>query len=227
MTGPRLRTANVSTALALAMITTMSAAAGVQAGLDQVLARIDGKRVIELTRTLVHIPSDYSEGTLANHQEIARFLVGELKTLGMEVHVVEPTPGYPLVIGRLRGTGGGPVLGMMGHYNTVPVGDRARWTVDPFAAEMRDGRIYGRGAYDQKGGIAALLVATRAIIESRVALRRGSYARVHSRRGRSGSRAAAHRGREHARADQDRLVPRYRRWPRYHRGRRRSHLAGG
>lgn len=171
MTGPRLRTANANTALVFAMITTVSTAGGVQAGLDRVLARIHAERVIELTRTLVRIPSDYSEGTVANHKEIARFLADELKTLGLEVHVVEPTPGYPLVIGRLRGTGGGRVLGMMGHYNTVPVGDRARWTVDPFAAEIRDGRIYGRGASDQKGGIAAVLAATRAIVESRVALR--------------------------------------------------------
>ena len=54
----------------------------------------------------------------------------------------------------------------MGHYNTVPPGDRARWTVDPFAAEIRDGRIYGLGANDQKGGIASLIIATRAIIRS-------------------------------------------------------------
>jgi acetylornithine deacetylase/succinyl-diaminopimelate desuccinylase-like protein len=171
MTGHRLGNARATTALVLAMIATAPAAGVGQSGLDRVLARIDGERVVELTRTLVRIPSEYSEGTLANHSEIARFLVGELKSLGMEVHVVEPTPGYPIVIGRLRGADGGPVLGMMGHYNTVPLGDRARWTVDPFAAEIRDGRIYGRGASDQKGGIAALLAATRAIVESRVALR--------------------------------------------------------
>jgi succinyl-diaminopimelate desuccinylase len=170
MTGRRLDTANASMALAIAVIVAASAAGGVQAGLDQVLARIDRDHVVELTRTLVRIPSEYSEGTLANHAEIARFLATELRSLGMEVQLVEPTPGYPLVVGRLRGAGKGPVLGMMGHYNTVPLGDRARWTVDPFAAEVRDGRIYGRGASDQKGGIAALLAATRAIVESRVAL---------------------------------------------------------
>lgn len=176
MTRRRSGTLNAGTALMLAMVATGWAAVGVQAGrdqagLDRVLAGIDGKGVVELTRTLVRIPSEYSEGTLANHTEIARFLAGELKTLGMEVHVIEPTPSYPIVIGRLRGAGGGPVLGMMGHYNTVPVGNRERWTVDPFAAEIRYGRIYGRGASDQKGGIAALLAATRAIVESRVALR--------------------------------------------------------
>lgn len=60
---------------------------------------------------------------------------------------------------------------MLGHYNTVPVGDRARWTVDPFGADVRDGRIHGLGSADQKGGIAALLVATRALVQSGVRLR--------------------------------------------------------
>jgi acetylornithine deacetylase/succinyl-diaminopimelate desuccinylase-like protein len=139
--------------------------------LDNVLARIDRQALVELTQKLVRIRSDYSEGSLANHNEIAAFLASELKNLGMEVTVLEPTPRFPMVVGRLAGTQGTPVLGTMGHYNTVPVGDRERWSVDPFGAEIRNSRIYGRGAADQKSGIAALLAATRAIVESGVKLR--------------------------------------------------------
>jgi acetylornithine deacetylase/succinyl-diaminopimelate desuccinylase-like protein len=155
----------------LAAAAVASAGGANDSRLEAVLNRIDRARVLELTQRLVRIPSEYSEGTLARHAEIARFLAGELKTLGMDVHLVEPTPDYPIVVGRLKGAGGGPVLGMMGHYNTVPAGDRSRWTVDPFGAEIREGRIYGRGASDQKGGIAALLAATRALVESRIPLR--------------------------------------------------------
>jgi len=139
----------------------------VQAGpptLEQVLERIDRQALVELTQALIRIPSQYSEGQLAEHRPIVTFLENELRSLGMEVSVLEPTPHYPMVIGRLRGTGGQPVLGMMGHYNTVPVGDRSRWTVDPFGGETDAGRIYGRGASDQKGGIAAVLMATRALV---------------------------------------------------------------
>ncbi|MGH9348192.1 MAG: M20 family metallopeptidase [Vicinamibacterales bacterium] len=139
--------------------------------LDRVLAAIDRQEAVDLTRALVRIRSEYSEGRLAVHREIAGFLEGELKKLGMTVHVLEPTPHYPIVIGRLRGETGSPALGMMGHYNTVPVGDRTRWSVDPYGAEVRDGRIYGLGAADQKGGIAALLVATRALRRAGVRLR--------------------------------------------------------
>lgn len=136
--------------------------------LEQVVHLIDKQELVELTQELIRIPSDYSEGLIANHRQIAAFLENALKQLGMEVTVLEPTPHYPIVVGRLRGTTGKPVLGMMGHYNTVPVGDRGRWTVEPFDAEIRDGRIYGLGAADQKGGIAALLVATRALIKAGV-----------------------------------------------------------
>ncbi len=146
------------------------ASGGPDATLDEVLERIDKEELIELTRTLVKIRSDYSEGTLANHNEIADFLAAWLRKLGMEVTVLEPERHYPMVVGRLSGSTGKPVLGVMGHYNTVPVGDEARWTVDPFGAEVRGNRLYGLGASDQKGGIAAVLVATRAILESGIEL---------------------------------------------------------
>jgi acetylornithine deacetylase/succinyl-diaminopimelate desuccinylase-like protein len=94
-----------------------------------------------------------------------------LKKLGMSVTELEPVPEYPIVVGRLKGTGGTPVLGAMGHYNTVTVGDRARWTVEPFEGLVRDGKIWGLGATDQKSGIAALLVATRAIVRAHIPLK--------------------------------------------------------
>lgn len=138
--------------------------------LEEVLARIDDRKLVELTQALVRIPSDYSEGEIANHRQMAAFLEEQLRALGMEVTVFEPTPHYPMVVGRLRGSTGTPVLGMMGHYNTVPVGDRSKWSIDPLGAEIRDGRIYGLGAADQKGGIAAMITATRALIEAGVRL---------------------------------------------------------
>jgi acetylornithine deacetylase/succinyl-diaminopimelate desuccinylase-like protein len=144
--------------------------------------------VISLTQQLVRIRSDYDEGVVANHREMAIFLGDYLKKLGMEVHVIEPEPNYPTVIGRLKGTTGTPKLGLLGHYNTVMIGDRSKWTVDPFGGEYRDGRIYGLGASDQKMAIASTLLATKAIIDAGIKLKGdlvllyipGEGAQVHS-----------------------------------------------
>jgi acetylornithine deacetylase/succinyl-diaminopimelate desuccinylase-like protein len=126
--------------------------------------------VQDLAQQLVRIRSDYDEGVLANHKEMANFLAGRLRDLGMQSHVFEPTPNYPTVIGRLKGTTGTPTLGMIAHYNTVAVGDRSQWTVDPFAGVVKDGRLYGLGASDQKMPMAAALTAVKAIVDAGVKL---------------------------------------------------------
>jgi acetylornithine deacetylase len=71
----------------------------------------------------------------------------------------------PLAIGRLGRSGGRRVL-LVGHLDVVPVGDTSAWTVDPWAGETRDGRLYGRGACDMKGGVASILAAVRALAAS-------------------------------------------------------------
>ena len=127
--------------------------------------------VLALAQQLVRIRSDYDEGVLANHKEMANFLAGRLRDLGMETQVFEPTPNYPTVIGRLKGTTSQPTLGMIAHYNTVAVGDRSQWTVDPFEGVVKDGRLYGLGASDQKMPMAAALTAVKAIIDAGVKLK--------------------------------------------------------
>jgi acetylornithine deacetylase len=75
-----------------------------------------------------------------------------------------PRTALPLVVGRV-GRPGGRRLVLVGHLDVVPVGDPATWTVDPWGAEVRDGRLYGRGACDMKGGVASILGAVRALGE--------------------------------------------------------------
>jgi acetylornithine deacetylase len=99
-----------------------------------------------------------------------------MRRLGLQVDVFEPWvvpgieghpgwwPGFdytdrPNVVGRWSGTGGGRSLILNGHIDVVPAGDRSAWTHDPYGAELVEGRIYGRGAADQKLGIAAMLMA--------------------------------------------------------------------
>jgi succinyl-diaminopimelate desuccinylase len=128
--------------------------------------RIERDRVVELLQSLVRIPSQFSEFELVEHADIIRFLAEELGSLGMDVTVAGSDPDYPCVVGRLSGSEGNPALAMIGHYNTVMAGDPGLWSVDPFAAEIVDGNVYGRGSCDQKNGIAAAISATRTLVDS-------------------------------------------------------------
>ena len=80
-------------------------------------------------------------------------------------------PDFPAVIGRLKGSEGKPALGMTQLYNTVYIGDRSLWSVDPLGAEIKDGRIWGRGATNSKGSVAAMIESARVLKESGVALK--------------------------------------------------------
>lgn len=75
------------------------------------------------------------------------------------------------LVGRFRGTGGGRSLILNGHIDVMPAGDPADWSAPPFAAEVRDGQLIGRGACDMKGGLAAAILAVEAIRGAGIALR--------------------------------------------------------
>jgi acetylornithine deacetylase len=91
----------------------------------------------------------------AGEARIAAFVAGWLTERGLEVTIDEPLPGRPSVVGVARGTGGGPSLMLNAHMDTVTVEGMDR----PHEPVVRDGRLYGRGAYDMKGGLAAIMVA--------------------------------------------------------------------
>lgn len=113
--------------------------------------------IVELLRQLVAIDSinpDLVPGG-AGEEKIARFIAGWFHQAGLEVVWDEPVPGRPNVIGIARGTGGGRSLLLNAHMDTVGVVGMER-PHDPF---IQDNRLYGRGAYDMKGGLAAIMVA--------------------------------------------------------------------
>jgi acetylornithine deacetylase len=75
-----------------------------------------------------------------------------------------PRTTLPVVVGRLPGTKPGPRVLLVGHVDVVPIGDPGNWADDPFGGAVRDGRLYGRGSCDMKGGVASILAALRAIV---------------------------------------------------------------
>lgn len=116
----------------------------------------------ELTRTLQDLVRiDSINPTLvpgaAGESAIAAYVSDWLRTAGLDVMVHEPAPGRPSVVGLLRGTGGGRTLMLNAHMDTVGVDGMP----EPFSGRVRDGRLYGRGAYDMKGSLAACLFAAK------------------------------------------------------------------
>ena len=104
----------------------------------------------------------------AGEAEIARFIADWLEKAGLEVELVETAPGRPNVVGIARGTGGGRSLILNGHMDTVGTGEMQR----AHTPAEKDGRLYGRGAYDMKGGLAACMLAAAEARKLRPARRR-------------------------------------------------------
>lgn len=116
--------------------------------------------IVELARQLVAIDSvnpDLVPGG-AGEGEIARFAAGWLQRAGLEVTWDEPAPGRPNVIAVARGRGGGRSLLLNAHMDTVGVAGMAR----PHEPYVEGQRLYGRGAYDMKGSLAAIMIAAAA-----------------------------------------------------------------
>ncbi len=90
-------------------------------------------------------------------EELARYVARWLEAAGFEVEVEKAAPGRPNVIGVAKGSGGGRTLMLNAHMDTVGVGGMER-ALEPW---VENGRLYGRGAYDMKGSLAAILVAAR------------------------------------------------------------------
>ncbi len=134
-------------------------------------ARIEAKRddLIALTQDLIRIPTLNPPG--AYYRDICSYLDGRLTTHGFSCELVRAhgSPGdsdkYPRwnIVARHEGARPGECVHFNSHIDVVEVG--AGWTKDPFGGAFVDGRIYGRGACDMKGGLAASIIAAEAFIE--------------------------------------------------------------
>ena len=141
--------------------------------LSQVLRKIDADEVVELTRSLVRIPSVYRPGDPeATEARVAAFVEAWLRREGFDVLIQPVTPGRPNVIGSLgEKRPGQKSLLLEGHTDVVTEGDPAEWSHPPFGADLVDGRVYGRGTADMKSGLAAAMAAAAAFRRAGVALR--------------------------------------------------------
>jgi succinyl-diaminopimelate desuccinylase len=137
---------------------------------------IDERRdeLVELTRALIRFPTVNPPGEA--YRPCAEFIGERMRARGFQVDYVHAagTPGdderYPRinVIARREGAAPGPCVHFNSHIDVVQSG--RGWTLDPFAAVVKDGRVYGRGACDMKGGLAASIIAVEALIDSAATL---------------------------------------------------------
>lgn len=114
--------------------------------------------VVRITRDLIRIDSSNFGGNNARgEREAAEYCEAIMQQIGMNPEMLESTPGRVSVIGRYPGWDSeAPALILHGHLDVVPA-EAEEWSVDPFAAELVDGMIWGRGAVDMKGMDAMML----------------------------------------------------------------------
>jgi succinyl-diaminopimelate desuccinylase len=137
--------------------------------LEDVLNRIDHEELVHLARELVRIPSVYRpEEADGNEARVARFVANYLERTGFEVSVEEVMPGRPNVWAVWEGDRTGKTLLFEAHTDVVTEGSAEDWDHPPFGAERDGARIYGRGACDTKGNLAAAVGAVRAVKDSGV-----------------------------------------------------------
>lgn len=138
--------------------------------MNQVVSFVDEQEVVRLTQDLVRIDSVYRPQRQGGSEErVALFVADYLRGMGMQVYYEEVVPGRPNVIAIYDSGRPGKTLLFEAHTDVVTEGDREMWSYDPFGAAISGGRIYGRGACDTKGNLAAAICAVKAIQRSKQA----------------------------------------------------------
>jgi acetylornithine deacetylase len=158
---------------------------------DRIRAAIEERRdeLVQLTTELVGFDTTARHPADPPREEAAlqEHLAARLRAAGAEVELWEPDPsvlegnrqvpggltfeGRPQLVARFAGSGGGRSLLLNGHIDAVPADPVERWTSAPFTATVRDGRLYGRGTCDMKGGVAAMVLAAETLAQLGVPLR--------------------------------------------------------
>ena len=115
--------------------------------------------IIQLTQKLVRVPS--FSGDAQSLSQIAQIISEEMQRIGFSIELIEAEKGLTNVVGTFRGSASAPCILFNGHTDVVPAQGSGDWVVAPFSAEIKEGRIYGRGACDMKGGLAAMLAAPK------------------------------------------------------------------
>ena len=128
---------------------------------------INEEETVDLLKRMIQLKTVNGPG---DEKPLAEFLAKEMASFGMEVEVIDLGNNRANVTGVLKGTGEQKALLLNGHIDTVPPGD-VEWDHGPYSGDVVDGKIYGRGSADMKGGIAGMIMAAKAIKQAGVELK--------------------------------------------------------
>lgn len=150
-------------------------------GRDRIVAAVDDLRseLVDAVSAAIRIPSinprypgQSYEDVVGGEGAVARYVAGLYEEIGCEVDLFAVEPGRENCVGVLRGEGGGRSLIYNGHLDVVPPGPAEQWSDgDPWSGRVEDGRIWGRGACDMKGGVVAQAFAALALRRGGIRLR--------------------------------------------------------
>jgi succinyl-diaminopimelate desuccinylase len=129
----------------------------------QVDASLDG--LISVTQRLVGVASPNPPSDTEEIAKVAEALLREIP--GIEIEVIEPAPRVKSLIGRIKSGKPGRRLIFNGHLDTFPILETLPWTVPPLGGVLKDGKLYGRGVSDMKGGLACSILAAKLLAENR------------------------------------------------------------
>lgn len=134
-----------------------------QAAFDQTTYDIDREALIAFTQALVRVRSVNDPDAGIAEGQAAALVEAKMRSFGWEPQITEVAPGRPNVIAIIEGGRPGRTLMFEGHTDVVTEGELTEWTFDPYGAEIRDGKLLGRGSADMKSGVAAMIYAARAV----------------------------------------------------------------
>jgi succinyl-diaminopimelate desuccinylase len=129
----------------------------------QVDASLDG--LISVTQRLVGVASPNPPSDTEEIARVAEALLREIP--GIEIELIEPAPRVKSLIGRIRSGKPGRRLIFNGHLDTFPILETLPWTVPPLGGVLKDGKLYGRGVSDMKGGLACSILAAKLLAQNR------------------------------------------------------------
>ena len=142
--------------------------------IDSIGTTIEAMRdeIVETLGEAIRIPSinpsspgEVFDDLVGGEGDVSRYLADHYRRIGAEVELLALQPGRENAVGVVRGTGGGRSLIFNGHIDVVPPGDLDAWSNDPFSGHVAEGRVWGRGAADMKGGVIAQTFAARVLHE--------------------------------------------------------------
>jgi len=132
-----------------------------------VLSKIDDEEIIALMRTLIQARSDFPPG---DTRAAINLLQNKLKNEHIQIEIFSKKKHQPNLVAVYPPKGDGKKLTYHAHIDTVSVGEKENWNFDPFAGTIQDGRIYGRGAGDDKSSVLIQIMALLTLARAKVSL---------------------------------------------------------